>query len=54
MKVRQHLAVIIDEAEDYLKKASEIKMDKSGRTVGLLCLWIRLRVITVEMGGDDY
>ena len=31
-KVRQQLAVIIDEAEEYLKKASEVKVDSSGRT----------------------
>ena len=30
--MRQQLAVIIDEAEEYLKKASEIKTDQSGRT----------------------
>eukprot|EP01048_Picozoa_sp_COSAG05_P013323 COSAG05_NODE_1407_length_4966_cov_21.623495_8_plen_56_part_00 len=32
LKVRQQLAVIIDEAEEYLKKASEIKTDQSDRT----------------------
>ena len=60
-KVRQQLAVIIDEAEEYLKKASEIKMDQSGRTAMSVDQAASHHYVddmvstdTLEMGGDDY
>ena len=60
-KVRQQLAVIIDEAEEYLKKASEIKMDQSGRTAMSVDQAASHHYVddmvstdTPEIGDDDY
>ena len=60
-KVRQQLAVIIDEAEEYLKKATEIKMDQSGRTAMSVDQAASHHYVddmvstdTPEIGDDDY